>query len=69
MADSAQGRDGDSAPPDIKTIIDEESPFPPIRRVGMFRPFVWLRLGWDDFRASGGSSFFMVHALQQWAYC
>ncbi|MFZ6864199.1 DUF2189 domain-containing protein [Undibacterium sp. Ji67W] len=58
MADSAQGRDGDSAPPDIKTIIDEQSAFPPIRRVGALRPFVWLRLGWDDFRASGGSSFF-----------
>ena len=58
MADSTQGRDGDSAPPDIKTIIDEESPFPIVRRVGMFRPLVWLRLGWSDFCASGGSSFF-----------
>ena len=58
MADQTQGRGGDSAPPDIKTIIDEESPFPPIRRVSMFSPFRWLRLGWQDFRESGGSSIF-----------
>lgn len=58
MANPGQGRDGDSAPPDIRTVIDEESPFPPIRRVGMFRPFVWLKLGWGDFRESGGASIF-----------
>jgi len=58
MSNQAQGRGGDSAPPDIKTIIDHESPFPPIRRIGMFRPLVWLKLGWQDFRASGGASLF-----------
>lgn len=58
MADQTQGRGGDSAPPDITTIIDTASPFPPIRRIGMFRPFTWLRLGWDDFRESGSASIF-----------
>ncbi|MBC3871568.1 DUF2189 domain-containing protein [Undibacterium oligocarboniphilum] len=58
MVDQFQGRGGDSAPPDIKTIIDDESPFPPIRRVGIWRPFTWLKLGWSDFRESGGPSVF-----------
>ena len=58
MTEQTQGRGGDSAPPDIKSIIDHESVFPPIRRLGMFRPLVWLRLGWQDCRASNGSSFF-----------
>lgn len=53
-----QANGGDSAPPDIKTIIDEDSPFPPIRRVGVLRPFAWLWLGCLDFRASGGASLF-----------
>ncbi|MCH8619149.1 DUF2189 domain-containing protein [Undibacterium sp. TS12] len=56
MADQLQG--GDSAPPDIKSVIDQESVFPPIRRVGMFRPLTWLRLGWRDLRAAGISSIF-----------
>jgi len=58
MADQTQGRGGDSAPPDITTVIDNEAVFPPLRRIGMFRPLVWLKLGWQDFRASGGSSIF-----------
>lgn len=58
MADQTQGRGGDSAPPDIKTIIDEASPFPPIRRVGLFRPLRWLQLGWQDLRQSGTASLF-----------
>ena len=58
MSNLTQGREGDSAPPDIRTIIDTESPFPPIRRVAMFRPFRWLSLGFSDFKASGGSSIF-----------
>jgi uncharacterized membrane protein len=41
------GKSGDNAGPDIKTTIDE-SPFPPIRRLGVSRVFVWLRLGWRD---------------------
>lgn len=56
MTDSTRG--GDSAPPDIRTIIDDDSPFPPIRRVSMFRPFRWLRLGAEDFIGSGGASLF-----------
>lgn len=58
MTNQSQGRGGDSAPPDIRTVIDHESAFPPLRRVGMFRPLAWLKLGWRDFRASGGSSIF-----------
>ncbi|MBR7779246.1 DUF2189 domain-containing protein [Undibacterium rugosum] len=58
MSDQAQGRGGDSAPPDIRTIIDTESPFPPVRRVGMFRALRWLQAGWQDFRASGATSIF-----------
>jgi uncharacterized membrane protein len=58
MADQTQGRGGDSAPPDITKVIDEQSPFPPVRRVGMFRPLVWLKMGWGDFRESGGASIF-----------
>ncbi|MFZ6767431.1 DUF2189 domain-containing protein [Undibacterium sp. Di26W] len=55
---SNQGRDEDSAPPDIKTVIDNEAVFPPLRRVGIWRPFAWLKMGWQDFRASGGASLF-----------
>ncbi|MFZ6712222.1 DUF2189 domain-containing protein [Undibacterium sp. TC9W] len=58
MTNQSQGRSGDSAPPDIRTVIDHEAVFPPLRRVGMFRPLVWLSLGWRDFRASGSSSIF-----------
>lgn len=58
MTNQSQGRGGDSAPPEIKTVIDNEAVFPPLRRVSMFRPLVWLRLGWQDVRASGGSSIF-----------
>lgn len=58
MRRQMQGRSGDSAPPDIKSVIDAESPFPPIRRIRMLRPLSWLMLGWRDFRASGGASIF-----------
>lgn len=58
MQDQAGGRSGDSAAPDIKNVIDEESPFPPIRRVGVLRPFTWLKLGWQDFFASPKASLF-----------
>ncbi len=58
MADQSQGRGGESAPPDIKSVIDHESVFPPLRRVSIWRPFAWLALGWQDCRASGGSSIF-----------
>lgn len=58
MSQQNSGRSGDSAAPDIKTVIDEESPFPPIRRVGMFRAFVWLQLGYKDFLAAPGVSLF-----------
>jgi uncharacterized membrane protein len=58
MTQQTSGRSADSAAPDIKTVIDEESPFPPIRRVGMFRSLVWLQLGWKDFCASPKVSLF-----------
>jgi uncharacterized membrane protein len=58
MAEPAPGRGGDSAPPDIRDVIDKESPFPPIRRVSMWHAFTWLRLGWLDYRTSGGASIF-----------
>ncbi|MCX7219347.1 MAG: DUF2189 domain-containing protein [Burkholderiales bacterium] len=58
MSQQSSGRAGDSAAPDIKTVIDEESPFPPIRRVGMFRALVWLQLGWKDFLAAPKVSLF-----------
>ncbi len=58
MQEQTSGRSGDSAAPDIKTIIDEESAFPPIRRVGMLRPFTWLWLGWKDFCAASMAGLF-----------
>ena len=58
MQDQTSGRAGDSAAPDIKTIIDEESPFPPIRRVSPMKVFSWLRLGWRDMWASPQASLF-----------
>lgn len=48
MQEQTSGRSGDSAAPDITAVIDEESAFPPIRRVSALRAFVWLRLGWSD---------------------
>ena len=58
MQDQSSGREGDSAAPDIKTIIDEESPFPPIRRVSPVKVFSWLRLGWRDMWVSPQASLF-----------
>lgn len=58
MQEQASGRSGDSAAPDIKTIIDQESPFPPLRRVGALRPLVWLQLGWKDFCEAPRASLF-----------
>ena len=49
MTDSGNSRDGDSAAPDIRIVIDQESSFPPIRRVAATRAFTWLALGWSDF--------------------
>ena len=48
MQEQTSGRSGDSAAPDITAVIDEESAFPPIRRVSALRAFVWLQLGWRD---------------------
>ncbi|CAN5826401.1 DUF2189 domain-containing protein [soil metagenome] len=58
MQEQGSGRSGDSAAPDIKTIIDEESPFPPIRRVAALQGLVWLRMGWRDFCAAPKVSLF-----------
>lgn len=58
MKETTGGRSGVSATPDIKTIIDDESPFPPIRRLGALRVFVWLRLGWRDLWSSPQVSLF-----------
>ena len=58
MQDQSSGREGDSAAPNIKTIIDEESPFPPIRRVSPVKVFSWLRLGWRDMWVSPQASLF-----------
>lgn len=58
MQEQVGGRSGDSAAPDIKTIIDQESPFPPLRRVGVLRPLVWLQLGWRDVWAAPRASLF-----------
>ncbi len=58
MQGQTGGRSGDSAAPDIKTLIDDESPFPPIRRVGALKAFVWLQLGWRDMRAAPQASLF-----------
>lgn len=58
MQGQADGRAGDSAAPDITSVIDEESPFPPIRRVSPLQVFVWLRLGWRDLCASPQTSLF-----------
>ena len=49
---------GDSAHPDITTMIDKNTAFPPIRRVTVAAPFRWLAAGWRDLRESGGSSLF-----------
>uniref|UniRef100_UPI0030ED6E87 DUF2189 domain-containing protein n=1 Tax=Undibacterium luofuense TaxID=2828733 RepID=UPI0030ED6E87 len=49
---------GDSAHPDITTMIDKNTAFPPIRRVTVAAPFRWLAAGWSDLRESGGSSLF-----------
>ncbi|MFZ6801534.1 DUF2189 domain-containing protein [Undibacterium sp. Di24W] len=51
MSDPTSGRDGDSAAPDIRMVIDQKSAFPPVARLGAFRAFRWLYLGWQDFRA------------------
>lgn len=58
MQEQTSGRSGDSAAPDITAVIDEESPFPPIRRVSALRAFVWLRLGWSDLWVSPRASLF-----------
>lgn len=58
MQDQTDGRDSDSAAPDIKTIIDEKSSFPPIRRVSPKQVFSWLRLGWCDIWAAPLGSLF-----------
>jgi uncharacterized membrane protein len=58
MQEPPSGRPGDSAAPDIKTGIDAKSPFPPIRRLGALRVFVWLRLGWRDLCSSPRVSLF-----------
>ena len=58
MQEPPSGRSGDSAAPDIKTSIDAESSFPPIRRLGALRVFVWLRLGWRDLWSSPQVSLF-----------
>lgn len=51
MSEQSNGRDGDSAPPDITMVIDQKSSFPPVARLGALRPFHWLKMGWEDFRA------------------
>jgi uncharacterized membrane protein len=58
MQQEPHGRSSDSAAPDIKTVIDAESPFPPLRRVPFLRPFTWLRLGWQDFLSAPLMSLF-----------
>ncbi len=58
MQEQGNGRSGDSAAPDIETIIDEESAFPPIRRVAALQGFVWLTMGWRDFCAAPKISLF-----------
>jgi uncharacterized membrane protein len=58
MQSQDSGNITDSAAPDIKTVVDEGSPFPPIHRVGVLRPLAWLRLGWRDFTAAPGISLF-----------
>lgn len=55
-SDSEGIRDG--AAPDIRTVIDDSSPFPPVRRIGALRPLAWLRLGWQDCRAAPAMSLF-----------
>jgi uncharacterized membrane protein len=50
MTQQSQERDGDSAAPDIRIVIDQEASFPPIRRVSAFRVFTWFSLAWSDFR-------------------
>jgi len=51
MSDASSGRDGDSAAPDIRLVIDQKTAFPPVARIGAFRGFHWLYLGWQDFKA------------------
>jgi uncharacterized membrane protein len=45
------GRSGDSAAPDIRSVIDQQKDFPPVARVNAVRAFHWVYLGWKDFRA------------------
>ena len=68
MTNPLHTREADSAPPDIHTVIDSDTVFPPLRRVAMLRPFRWLWLGWRDSLASGGSSFLYgaCFALMGW---
>lgn len=58
MQEQDTSRLADGAAPDIKTVIDASSPFPPIHRVGVLRPLAWLRLGWRDFTLAPGMSLF-----------
>ena len=37
------------------------SPLPEVKHVGVLQPFEWLRLGWQDFKASRGPS--LAHGL------
>jgi hypothetical protein len=39
MTDSGNSRDGDSAAPDIRIVIDQASSFPPIRRIAATHVF------------------------------
>lgn len=51
MNQKNDGRSGDSAAPDIRSVIDQQKDFPPVARVNAMRAFHWIYLGWKDFRA------------------
>lgn len=52
MQKPTSGESGDDIAPDSEPPIDPETPFPPIRRLGVSRVFAWLRLGWRDLCAA-----------------
>ena len=58
--DPAPAPEGGGSQPEYLTAT---SGLPPIRRVGMYAPWRWLREGWRDFRAATGTSLFYGVAL------
>ena len=50
MSENSNGRDGDSAPPDITMVIDQKVVSTGCVSV-LYDTFHWLKMGWRDFRA------------------